>query len=85
MTIAQLSILGQAAHPEAPILLNRDWWLSVRRACGHYDQVAADGHGAQGYAARTDVECVTCQRAAERAWLDYIGDRADVYADMAEA
>ena len=83
MTIAQLSLIGQAAHPEIPIACNGGWWLSVRRACGHYDLVAADGHGAQGYAARTDIECATCRKWTERAWFAYIGDRADVMAEMA--
>lgn len=30
----------------------------------HYDLVS-DGHGAYEYAARTDVECVTCQKDTE--------------------
>ena len=78
MTIAQLSIIGQAAQPQAPIRVNRDSFLSVRRACGHYDLVSADGRGAYGHAARTDIECVTCRRETERAWLAYIGDRAEL-------
>ncbi len=85
MTIAQLSLIGQAAQPEAPILFNGDAYLSVQRACGHYDLVGADGRGAYEHAARTDIECVTCQRNTREAWYAYIGDRADAYAEMAEA
>ena len=58
---------------------------SVQRACGHYDLVGADGRGAYEHAARTDIECVTCQRNTREAWYAYIGDRADAYAEMAEA
>lgn len=76
--IAQYTLTGQT---ETPIRFNRDSYLSVPRACGHVDRVY-DAPGAYDHACRTDIECVTCDKMTRRAWLDYIGDRADTYAEL---
>lgn len=63
-----------AVKPDAerPIRYTRDgrvWWISVTRSCGHTDFIPDDDsvHGAQDFAARTDVKCGRCRQADHEA------------------